>query len=766
LEQPSVELIRKKDGTWNFATLGSSSNGGSSDGPSVDRLKIVDGVAGYTDLSAAKVEPRQQYDHIDVDLRGYAPGRTDFKVDADAHLPGEGNPSISWSGSGTAGKLKLSNVTVRSVQQFLKQKDAADLDAVITGEVDARYENTSASAQGKVHIERLRIKKSSLPFPVDVQLDAKYDTKSKLADLKTVELAVGSAKLNASGTVAEDKANLKLTTTRTPIEELLKLAAAFGAGADPSMHAKGLLSADITASGPLTGLAYNGSVEASGLEVTNTAWKQPVRVAALKLAMTPQDIRSEPFQIESGGTKLAGSLLLSNYAGDASSIDATVRADNASVTELLSVAQAFGFAAPGVTGTGLVDLDVQAKGPSKHPKLSGRGRIDNAQLQLPGISKPVAIPALVARFEQDGVWIDQMQANLAGSKLQGKLSVRDFSDPVVQFALDIDKWNTTEMQKLLGGESGAASSTGKPSAFSRATGGGSVRIGVLEVSDLTLNQVNATCTLNHGVIVLDPVKAEMYGGGITGRITGDLRKSEPLVTVKAKFDQVDANRLVSAATPLKQVLMGKFSADSDLQLTATGGAAEIAKSLNGTIALRLGEGRLNGVNMINEISKFAKFFGYAAEPTAFTDFVKMGGTLKIANGIAQTNDLGIEMKGAKFSGSGTLNFAAQTMDMRFGAVLDSEFSQRVGGTKVGGFMATALADEKGQLIIPTMVRGSIAKPNVMPDAEQFAKLKVKSLIPGLGAPGTAQDPKQTVKGVIDLFRKKRPEQPPPPPGKQ
>jgi uncharacterized protein involved in outer membrane biogenesis len=229
---------------------------------------------------------------------------------------------------------------------------------------------------------------------------------------------------------------------------------------------------------------------------------------------------------------------------------------------------------------------------------------------------------------------------------------------------------------------------------------------------------------------------------------------------------VDANRLVSAATPLKQVLMGKFSADSDLQLTATGGAAEIAKSLNGTIALRLGEGRLNGVNMINEISKFAKFFGYAAEPTAFTDFVKMGGTLRIANGIAQTNDLGIEMKGAKFSGSGTLNFAAQTMDMRFGAVLDSEFSQRVGGTKVGGFMATALADEKGQLIIPTMVRGSIAKPNVMPDAEQFAKLKVKSLIPGLGAPGTAQDPKQTVKGVIDLFRKKKPEQPPPPPGKQ
>ena len=100
-----------------------------------------------------------------------------------------------------------------------------------------------------------------------------------------------------------------------------------------------------------------------------------------------------------------------------------------------------------------------------------------------------------------------------------------------------------------------------------------------------------------------------------------------------------------------------------------------------------------------------------------------------------------------------MNLVAQTLDMKIGAVLDSEFSKKVGGSQVGGFMVTALADERGQLIIPSMLRGSFAKPVVSPDPEQFAKLKVKSLV----SPAGMQDPAKTVKGVIDLFRKKKPE---------
>ncbi len=753
LQEPQIELIRKKDGAWNFATLGSGSQDAKAPPPSIDRLIIVDGQAGFTDLTDAK-PARDQYDHIDIDLRDYGPGKT-FRLDAEAHLPGEGKPSLAWSGSGTAGKLKLVNVTVDSVQQFLKKKDTADVDAVVTGEIELRNE-AAIGAKGKVHLEKLRIKKSKLAFPVDLQIDAQHQVDQKRTQLNALEITVGGAKLAASGVLRDQEANLKLSTAKTPIDELLKLAAAFGAGADSSMQAKGLLTADVAASGPFSNLSLSGNVEATGLEVRNASWKEPVRVADLKLALSPKEIRSTPFQIQAGKTKLTGNFAVMNYVSEAATVDAAIKADDASVAELLSVGQAFGLAAPGVTGTGLVDLDVRVEGSAKKPRFSGKGRIENAVLNLTGIAKPVTVPKLDARFEEDGMWIDSLQANLAGSKMQGKLSLQDFSDPKVKFALDIDKWNTAEMQQLFGGGGGAASpssssSSSKSSTLARTTGGGSLHIGTLAVNELILNQVNATAAFDHGVIVLDPLKAELYGGGITGRIAADLRPAAPEITLRAKFDQVDANKLVSAATPLKQVLFGKFGADSDLKLTANN---DMAKSLNGTLAIRLADGRVAGVNMLNEISKFAKFFGYAAEQTAFTDFVKMGGTLKIVNGIAQTNDLALEMKGAKLNGAGTMNLVAQTLDMKIGAVLDSEFSRKVGGSQVGGFMSTALADEKGQLIIPSIVRGSFAKPSVTPDAEQFAKLKMKSLVSPMGL----KDTEKTVQGVIDLFRKKKPDE--------
>jgi AsmA protein len=267
---------------------------------------------------------------------------------------------------------------------------------------------------------------------------------------------------------------------------------------------------------------------------------------------------------------------------------------------------------------------------------------------------------------------------------------------------------------------------------------------------MVLNQLTAACVLDHGVLTLEPLKAELFGGSVNGRIVADLRPATPEITIKAKLEQVDANKLVSATTPLRQVLFGKFNADADMKMLA---GEDIAKSLNGAIVLRLSDGKFAGVNLINEISKFAKFFGWNASQPAFTDFVKMGGTLRILNGVAQTNDLDVEMNGARLSASGTINLVAQSLDLRLGTVLNPDFSKQVGGTQIGGFMVHALADERGQLIIPSLLRGPFSKLMVTPDTEQFAKLKVKSL----ASPTGFKDAKQQVQGIIDLFKKKKKE---------
>jgi hypothetical protein len=73
--------------------------------------------------------------------------------------------------------------------------------------------------------------------------------------------------------------------------------------------------------------------------------------------------------------------------------------------------------------------------------------------------------------------------------------------------------------------------------------------------------------------------------------------------------------------------------------------------------------------------------------------------------------------------------------MKVTAVLSSEYTQRVGGSRVGGFMNTALANQQGELVVPLLVTGTMASPKFAPDVQRIAEMKVKNLVPNLKNPG-------------------------------
>ena len=74
--------------------------------------------------------------------------------------------------------------------------------------------------------------------------------------------------------------------------------------------------------------------------------------------------------------------------------------------------------------------------------------------------------------------------------------------------------------------------------------------------------------------------------------------------------------------------------------------------------------------------------------------------------------------------------------MRLSVVLASGPSKTVGGTQVGGFLNTALANNKGELVIPVQVTGSLAHPTFTPDVQALAKMKLSNLLPSAGNPGS------------------------------
>ena len=95
--------------------------------------------------------------------------------------------------------------------------------------------------------------------------------------------------------------------------------------------------------------------------------------------------------------------------------------------------------------------------------------------------------------------------------------------------------------------------------------------------------------------------------------------------------------------------------------------------------------------------------------------------------------------------NGTLNLVDSGINMRVNAVLANTVSNTVGGTKVGGYLNTALANNKGELVIPVRVTGSLAKPVFTPDAEAIAQMKLNSLLP------TAGDPTKLSSSIIGVL---------------
>src|SRR5689334_8226773 len=73
--------------------------------------------------------------------------------------------------------------------------------------------------------------------------------------------------------------------------------------------------------------------------------------------------------------------------------------------------------------------------------------------------------------------------------------------------------------------------------------------------------------------------------------------------------------------------------------------------------------------------------------------------------------------------------------MRLNAVLNKDLSQKVGGTGIGGYLNTALANRNGELVIPVIVTGNVNKPLIAPDVQKLAQMKLNNLLPTAANPG-------------------------------
>jgi AsmA protein len=595
LRRPTVELMKNPQGGWNFSSLGANPQPAKSSGGafSLSKLTVKDGQVAITDLQ--RRQPRTVYDHIDLTLSDFAPGQP-FSVEVAAHLPGTGTQEVRLQGTGgplvqgdpTAtpfhGTLDLKGVGLVGLRQFLNNPTLANADGVLSGVSNIQSESGKLSAVGQMTIQNARVNGVDVGYPITADYNLSDDLRSDLISISKATLKLGQTPLFINGTVNTKptpvELNLHIKASDVSIAEAARLASAFGVAFGPGTTVNGRVNADIQARGPATKPALNGTLAGHDLQITGKDIAQPVQVKTVNLALTPNEIRSDPFNITSGNTNVTMKMALRQYTSNSPFVDAAFQAPNAQLPEVLSIARAYG-----VTG-----LD----------RISGVG------------------------------------------------------------------------------------------------------------------------TLN-----------------LNGHI----------------------------AAPVRSITSN-----------------EILKALNGAANLNFNNVRLNGTDVAHQLATIAGFARSGEQDHGFTNISQMLGNIVVNNGIAQTNNLQALIDIGKISTTGTANLVTEALNLSVSAVLSKAISQQVGGTNIGGYMNTALANNQGEIVIPVLVTGTFKNPRFAPDLQKIAQMKLKGLVPNFDNPGGAasgilgnllgkkggnqtqqpqQQPQNQVQQLLGLFGGKK-QQPPPP----
>jgi len=165
------------------------------------------------------------------------------------------------------------------------------------------------------------------------------------------------------------------------------------------------------------------------------------------------------------------------------------------------------------------------------------------------------------------------------------------------------------------------------------------------------------------------------------------------------------------------------------QTFSTPASGDVTQTLNGPFAFTLTNGKLAKLDLMNELGKIGKFAGGSK---GYTTISSMSGTFDVRNGVANTNDLKAALDVGTMAATGTINLVNEALGLHLTAVLDKGFSQSVGGSGVGGYLNTALANKNGELVLPVIITGTMSHPSVAPDVQKTAQMKLNNIVPSAG----------------------------------
>ena len=367
--------------------------------------------------------------------------------------------------------------------------------------------------------------------------------------------------------------------------------------------------------------------------------------------------------------------------------------------------------------------------------------------ELPPTADPKALTqasfAAAIAGDPNNVKLDSLQLKLDQTTATGGLSIKNLSDPRIDFALkadafDLDRYlspETKDAPKQEGGGGDFKKTEIPVDAIDGLNMAGTIDLASLKMKGLSLTQIHVVVNAPKGQPKTQEMTALLYGGKITqsARFT---RNSPVKYDMKIGLDAVNS-------APLLKDMIGKtfLSGLGDFNLNLSSGGETVGaflQAMDGGLGASFKQGAIEGFNLSQTIAQAKAMFRGEAAPAATdepkrTEFRDLKAAGKIVDGVFDSDTLDVKGSWYQLGGDGKLNFVEQTMSFTLLPSLTGEKYKDLAGVK-----------------LPIAVTGSWYAPQIKVDLKGAAKGVAKEEIKK-----QEEKVKEKAKTKLDDFLKKK-----------
>ena len=549
---------------------------------------------------------------------------------------------------------------------------------------------------------------SDISLTVDHQ--GKFDPVEKRLALERLDLGFGAAHLLFSGVVDDPgpHARLRLTAKGENVQfgELLHALSAAELPALNGVSGSGRMDFALKIEGTL---GPGRMPDVTGvLGIRDAAFRYPgapASVSALSLdaRFAPDSLAVSDAHARVADQPVSGTLLVTHFADPAVRFRVAGSFDLAAVSPLV--------APKGTTLGGRATVDVSGTGRARAPDamaLAGRAELSGVRVASPQLPKPMESVSGAIEFSGDRATVRSLSGRSGQSSftldatVERPLAIGAKPDSIPPANVDFSLASPNlDLGELLPPTPG-------PTLLPNARGAGRVSIAHLKQKQLDVRNVNAHVTFDPHNLEVPDFALDGYGGRVSGNAKFDLHHpASPGFAVKATVDSVQADALLSAWTPAKNLLNGALS--TTLDLSGAGSAPQqVLRTLTAVGLANLTQGELGPTPALQAIAKLTGVPSFEK-----LSFREMKLPFEVRNGQIAMKDLNIHSSGSDWKAVGLMGFDGK-LDYTVSTLVPADQVARLGADAARA--AGALADPQGRLHMSFRVTGNAKNPRVELDA--------------------------------------------------